>query len=273
MNMKKWKQIMSIGLATIGLAAVLTGCGFSNAADNNTQELPKKIVIGLDDNFPPMGFRDEQGNLVGFDIDLAKEAAKRAGMEVEFKPIDWSSKEAELRSKHIDVLWNGLSITPEREKNILFSKPYLKGTQIIIVRNDSDIKTKEDLKGKVVATQQGSHVEPLVEADRMTYGFKDVKTYSDFINAFMDLELGRVDALVVADDVGKYNMTKNPGKFKVTEGTYGADISGIGFRLGDTALKEKFDDILKDMMADGTADKIAEKWFGDTVKLNKEAFK
>lgn len=273
MKINAWKKAIGIGLATIGLAALLVGCGSNNMAESNNQELPKKIVVGLDDNFPPMGFRDEQGNLVGFDIELAKEAAKRAGMDIEFKPIDWSSKEAELKSKHIDVLWNGLSITPEREKNILFSKPYLKGTQIIIVRNDSEVKTKEDLQGKIVATQQGSHVEPLVDADKEKYGFKEVKTYSDFINAFMDLELGRIDALVVADDVGKYNMTKNPGKFKITEGTYGSDISGIGFRLGDTALKNKFDGILKEMMEDGTADQIAIKWFGDTTKLNKDAFK
>lgn len=273
MKMKSWKQIIGVGLATIGLAAILTGCASDTGSTASATELPKKIVVGLDDNFPPMGFRDEQGNLVGFDIDIAKEAAKRAGMEIEFKPIDWSSKEAELRSKHIDVLWSGLSITPEREKNILFSKPYLKSTQIIIVRDDSTIKGKEDLKDKIVATQQGSHVVPLVEADKERYGFKTVKTYGDVINAFMDLELGRIDALVVADDVGKYNMTKNPGKFKITEGTYGSDMSGIGFRLGDTGLKAKFDDILKEMIADGTFDAIAIKWFGDATKVNREAFK
>lgn len=269
MKLKKW---LAMGLATIAVVAFTAGCG-SNTSSNGGGELPKKIVIGLDDNFPPMGFRDDKGELVGFDIDLAKEAAKRAGMEVEFKPIDWDSKEAELKSKRIDALWNGVTITPDREKNILFSTPYLLDQQIIIVRNDSNIQGKDDLKGKVVGTQQGSSVEPILEKDAQERGIKEVKKYGDFVNAFMDLELGRIDALVVDAIVGQYTMTKNAGKFRVANGTYSDDKVGIGFRLEDTALRDKFNGILKEMMNDGTADKIAQKWFGTTTMLNKDAFK
>lgn len=269
MKIKKW---LALGLATIAVVAFTAGCG-SSADKAAGGELPKKMVIGLDDNFPPMGFRDDKGEIVGFDIDLAKEAAKRAGMEVEFKAIDWDSKEAELKSKRIDALWNGVTVTPDREKNVLFSTPYVQDKQIIVVRNDSTIQGKADLTGKIVGTQQGSNVEPILEQDAKERGIKEVKKYGDFVNAFMDLELGRIDALVVDGIVGQYTMTQKPGKFRVANDDYGADKMAVGFRLEDKALQEKINGVLKEMMNDGTADKIAEKWFGNSNLLNKDGFK
>lgn len=269
MNIKKW---LAVSLATVAVVAFTAGCG-SNSDKAAGGELPKKIVIGLDDNFPPMGFRDDKGEIVGFDIDLAKEAAKRAGMEVEFKAIDWDSKEAELKSKRIDALWNGVTVTPDREKNILFSTPYVQDKQIIVVRNDSAIQGKADLTGKVVGTQQGSNVEPILEQDAKERGIKEVKKYGDFVNAFMDLELGRIDALVVDGIVGQYTMTQKPGKFRVANDDYGADKMAVGFRLEDKALQEKINGVLKEIINDGTVDKIAEKWFGNGNLLNKDAFK
>ena len=133
-----WKKAMLAGTLAVTTAALVAGCGGQDkkAAD---QKMPDKIVIGLDDNFPPMGFRNEGGELVGFDIDLAKEAAKRLGVEVEFKPIDWDSKEAALQSKQVDLLWNGLTITKDRSEKIAFSKPYMKNAQLLVVRADSPI--------------------------------------------------------------------------------------------------------------------------------------
>jgi polar amino acid transport system substrate-binding protein len=113
-------------------------------------------VVGLDDNFPPMGFRDEKNELVGFDIDMAREVAKRANIEVEFKPIDWNAKEAELLGKRVDALWNGLTILEERKEKILFSDPYMVNKQIIIVKAGSPIKGKADMVGKIVGAQEGS---------------------------------------------------------------------------------------------------------------------
>lgn len=139
MNWKKWVLAGTVSVLAVGM---LAGCGNSQSSDTGSTKERNKIVIGLDDNFPPFGFHDEKGELVGFDIDMAKEAAKRLNMEVEFKPIDWDSKETELQSKNIDAIWNGLSITPEREKNILFSRPYENGPQILLVRADSPIQGK-----------------------------------------------------------------------------------------------------------------------------------
>ncbi len=270
----KFKRLIALGIAAFTMVAFAAGCGSSADQKSGGDQLPKKIIVGLDDNFPPMGFRDEKGNLVGFDIDMAKEAAKRANMDIEFKPIDWDSKEAELKSKHIDVLWNGLTVTPEREKNMSFSTPYLISKQILVVKNDSPIKSVEDLKGKVVATQQGSSAETVMDKDPDTKQFKAFKKYGDFVNAFMDLELGRVDAVVVDEVVGRYLMNKKPGTFRaIPDPKFGKEDSAIGFRKEDNALREKFNGILKEMMNDGTADKFAQKWFGTTTMLNKDAFK
>ena len=155
---------MFIGMKKIFLAALLlvtmvfTGCGGSQGGDQpkdgGSEKKSDKIVIGLDDEYKPMGFKDEKNEIVGFDVDLAKEAAKRLGSEVEFKAIDWNSKEAELKSGRIDIIWNGLDITPEREENMLFSKPYMDNRQIVFVKKDNvqGIMTETDLVGKRVGT-------------------------------------------------------------------------------------------------------------------------
>lgn len=264
-----WEKVMAIGLAAVSMMAFISGCGSDTKTNNG--ELPKKVVIGLDDSFPPMGFKDEKGEIVGFDIDMAKEAAKRAGMDVEFKAIDWSSKEAELKSKKIDALWNGLTITPDREKNIAFSNPYMKDKQYIIVRNDDDsVKAKADLAGKVIGVQQASTGEQALKDDPSGKTVKDIKSYADFVSAFMDLGIGRVDAVIADGVVARYLMTKEPGKYKIVEGTdYGVDDFAVGFRKEDTALREKINGILAEMKKDGTADKFAEKWLGSGADLDK----
>ena len=264
-----WKKMMAVGLAAVSMMAFVTGCG--GDAKKASTELPKKVVIGLDDSFPPMGFKDEKGEIVGFDIDMAKEAAKRAGMDVEFKAIDWSSKEAELKSKKIDALWNGLTVSPEREKNILFSNVYMKDKQYIIVRNeDESIKGKADLAGKVVGVQQASTGEAALQKDESGKTVKEIKSYADFVSAFMDLGIGRVDAVIADGVIARYLMTKEPGKYKIVEGTdYGVDDFAVGFRKEDTALRDKINGILAEMKKDGTADKIAKKWLGSGADLDK----
>ncbi|MBS0610512.1 MAG: transporter substrate-binding domain-containing protein, partial [Proteobacteria bacterium] len=151
------KKIVAVALLSLG--ALLAGCSKQEPAAPAAAPAPAaeaKIVVGLDDNFPPMGFRDEKNELVGFDIDMAKEAAKRLGMQVDFKPIDWNAKEAELSGKRVDALWNGLTITEERKQNSAFTAPYMENHQIIVVPAGSAIKTKADLAGKIVGAQEGS---------------------------------------------------------------------------------------------------------------------
>ncbi len=259
------KKMIALVLLLMMVGMTLTGCGSTDTKGS----AKKKIVIGLDDSFPPMGFRDEKNNIVGFDIDMAKEAAKKLDMEVEFKPIDWSSKEAELSAKRIDALWNGMNITEERKKNVLFSDPYMESKQLIFVLAGSPIKSAADLSGKVVGVQQASIGEEEVVKDvKLRSSLKDFKVYPDFIASFMDLNTGRVDAVVTDEILGRYYMSKEKGKYVAIEKPLGeVGTYGIGFRKEDTDLRNKMQKALDEMKKDGTSAKISQKWFGaDIVK-------
>lgn len=265
------KKFLTAALLLVTM--VFTGCGGGNEpakTDGDAKEVTK-ITIGLDDEYAPMGFKDEQNQIVGFDVDLAKEAAKRLGTEVEFKAIDWNSKEAELKSGRIDIIWNGLDITPERQQNMLFSAPYMDNRQIVFVKagNDQGITTEADLAGKAVGTQAGSTAETYIDsAEGLRDSFSEFKTYGDYVSAFMDLENGRIDALVCDEIVGRYAMSKQDGKFDALNVTVGpVSEFGIAFRKDDTELRDKVQGVFDEMAKDGTAGKISEQWFGaDLIK-------
>lgn len=253
------RKVMSFILIGLLAMTLLTGCG-------GTEK--KKLVVGLDDNFPPMGFRDDKNTIVGFDVDMAKEAAKRLGMEVEFKPIDWNSKEAELSSKRIDMLWNGLTITEKRKQNILFSSPYMENRQIIIVAAGSAIKSKADLADKIVGAQDGSSSVEAVEKDADTLkSFKEFKKFPDNVAALMDLKTGRLDAVVVDEIVGRYYTSKKSGEYAILTEHFGSEEYGVGLRKEDKELQTKLQKALDDMKKDGTSANISKKWFdADIVK-------
>lgn len=179
--------------------------------DNSLQNVldKKTFVLGLDDSFPPMGFRDEENNIVGFDIDLATEVAKRMGVELVVQPIDWDAKEMELNSGKIDCIWNGMSVNDARLASMYIAKPYIGNRQIIIVPGDSDIKTIADLKGKVIGLQKGSSALDALNANEIAKDVKEVVEYPENVSAFMDLKAGRVDAFVVDEVVGKYIITND----------------------------------------------------------------
>lgn len=257
------KKIVALILLVMMSGLVLAGCG----STDTKAPAKKKIVIGLDDSFPPMGFRDDKNNIIGFDIDMAKEAAKRMGVEVEFKPIDWASKEVELNGKRVDALWNGMNITEERKKNVLFSDPYMESKQLIFVPAGSSIKSAADLAGKVVGVQQASIGDEVVEKDtKLKASLKDFKKYPDCVAAFMDLKAGRLDAVVTDEILGRYYMSKEPGKYVAIEQAMGeVGTYGVGFRKDDKELRDKVQKALDEMKKDGTSAKISEKWFGANI--------
>ena len=263
------KKRLSLLFAALAAATLFTACGKKpEAPAAAAPAAAQAIVIGLDDNFPPMGFRDDKGELVGFDIDLAREAGKRIGVEVSFKPIDWNAKEAELNGKRVDVLWNGLTITEERKANILFTTPYLENHQIIVVTEKSPIKTKAQLAGKVVGVQDGSSAVEAIEKDAAAAkAIKELKKFGDNVTALMDLSAGRLDALVVDEVVGRYYTAKKPGEYRVLEENFGTEDYGVGTRKDDTELMAKLQKAMDEMKADGAAATISTKWFGkDIVK-------
>ncbi|MBK7677277.1 MAG: amino acid ABC transporter substrate-binding protein [Candidatus Accumulibacter sp.] len=263
--MKKRTAIFPVVVLAVALVA---SCGKKESApDKKAAAAPAAaIVVGLDDNFPPMGFRDEKNALVGFDIDLAREAGKRLGAEVTFKPIDWNAKEAELTSKRVDVLWNGLTITEPRKEKILFTTPYLENRQIIVVTDKSPVKVKADLAGKVVGVQDGSSAIEAIEKDAATArSLKELKKFGDNVTALMDLSAGRLDALVVDEVVGRYYTTKRPGEYRVIEENFGTEDYGVGTRKDDTELMARLQKTLDEMKKDGSAAAISTKWFGKDI--------
>ncbi len=180
--------------------------------DDSLQKVLNKgtFVLGLDDSFPPMGYRDDENNIVGFDIDLAEEVCKRLGVKLVVQPIDWNSKELELSSGNIDCIWNGMSITDERVEKMFIPMAYIANSQIIVVGDGSGIASKADLKDKVVGLQAGSSALDALESDTATYeSVKKVVEYADNVTAYMDLKAGRIDALVIDSVVGFYIIAHN----------------------------------------------------------------
>lgn len=272
--MKNFTKRAALLLALIvGVVGLFSGCSNGqdkDAADESWKKIEDAgtIVIGVDDEFPPMGFRDESGNIVGFDIDLANAVAEKLNIKADIRKINWDAKEMELSTGKIDMIWNGFTITPEREEKVLFSKPYLKSGQVIIVMKDSPIKTKADLAGKTVGLQNESSSEDALKSDEATYksiGEDNIKKYLTNVEAFLDLEIGRVDAVIVDEVVAKYQATKSDGKMVVLEDSFAEESYGIGFRKEDKALCDKVQEALDGLVEDGTAKTISEKWFGSDI--------
>ena len=259
------KKIFALCMMLVLAVTALAGCG-SNSAQ---KEESKKIVVGLDDSFPPMGFKDEKNEIVGFDIDLAKEVAKRLGREVEFKSIDWNSKEAELKSGRVDILWNGLDITDKRKENMLFSEPYMDNRQIVFVAKNGKVTVagEADLAGKTIGTQSGGTTEEYFEnKPELKASMKEVKYYPDYINAFMDLENGRLDAVVGDEIIGRYYISKHPDEIQAIDTVIGTVSQfGIAFRKDDQKLRDEVQKVFDEMKADGTVAKISEKWFAKDI--------
>jgi len=264
---KRFNYLLVVMLVIVLFSAVAV----TGAQDNSLQKIKDKgyFILGLDDSFPPMGFRGENGEIVGFDIDMAREVAKRMGVEVELKPVEWDGILFSLKNGNIDVIWNGLTITGERAKEIAFSRPYLKNRQIIII-SGKPIESKTDLEGKIVGVQMGSSsVTALNSEPEVANKLSEVRKYSNNMEALMDLRTGRIDAVVVDEIVGRYYIRKDPESYQVLNDDFGRESYGVGIRKEDVAFKEELDRILDEMKTDGTADELAQKWFGDESILIK----
>jgi polar amino acid transport system substrate-binding protein len=271
--MKKVKKVLLALVATLMLGAALTGCSQpakeSESADKWAAIKAKgTIVVGLDDTFVPMGFKDKSGEIIGFDVDLAKEAAKRMNLQVKFQPIDWNLKETELTSGNIDLLWNGYSITDERKAKVDFTSPYLDNTQCIVTLSNSTIADKAGLKGKNVATQNASSGLEAIEKSGLAKTFKggEPVTFDTYNEAFMDLEAGRVDAIVADEILARYYINERGAeKYKILSDNFGSEEYGVGVRKTDKTLLENLNKALDDMKADGTAASISKKWFNENI--------
>ena len=287
------KKILSLALA-LALAMSLAACGGSDsssaAADSSTgsssgatsspsasgysttlEDIKAKgqLVIGLDDTFAPMGFRDENGDLVGFDIDLAKAVCEELGVEAVFQPINWSAKEMELSTGKVDCLWNGLSITPERQETMSMSNAYLNNKIIVMTNKGVTLASKEDLANYNVGVQAQSSALEVVMADDVYDSIKDkITEYDTYDQVIMDMQAGRLDAMIVDEVLGQYKNTQLGGIFDVASFDFGDDLYAIGFRKSDTELTQAVNDALASCIESGKSAEISEKWFGADIVIH-----
>lgn len=275
----KLKRILAGAMSAVVVvcAMSMTGCGKKEktAGDFKEQTATKgKLVVGLDDTFAPMGFKDEAGNLVGFDIDLATEVGKELGLEIEFKPIAWESKELELKSKNIDCIWNGMSVTPERKESMALSNKYLDNTIILMKSSDNkniEIKSEEDLKKYKIGTQSESSALETLKANKAYDTFKDnITEYPDYDKALLALKAGRVDVIAIDQVLGEYKNKNLNGTLEKCEYKIGDDAYAIGFRKDNEALRDEVNKALKKVIDSGKAEEISKKWFGKNIVIFEE---
>ncbi len=279
------KKLCAIAASAVLLCSLLVGCGgvptssdaapasvsTSEPASESTggyatsladiQE-KGKLVIGLDDTFAPMGFRDESGELVGFDIDLAIAVCDVLGVEAEFQPIDWDSKEMAMASGAIDCVWNGMSITPEREEAMSLSQAYLNNKIVIMCKDGVEVQSKEDLANYNIGIQAGSAALEAVQSDEVYASIQDQLTeYPTYDEAILDVQAGRLDCMIIDEVYGGYKNAQMGGVFTVAPVDFGDDLYAIGFRKSDAELTQAVNDALNELIENGTAAEISEKWF------------
>ena len=265
------KKLLAILLAALLVAGMLAGCGGSGSGEDNSLQYIKDkgtLILGLDDAFPPMGFTDENGEIVGFDIDVAKAVAEELGVELVLQPVDWASNETELNSKNVDCLWNGLSITPSRLEKLTMTKSYMKNRLVIITKSDSGINSLSDMAGKVLGTQGGNDAATTALDNNAEFkdSLSNIVEFKDYNMAFQDLKIGGVDAVLVDEAVGRYYLTTSGEDCKVLDEVLDdSDKYGVGLRKGEEALKNAIDDALVKLEQDGTLAEISEKWFGEDI--------
>jgi polar amino acid transport system substrate-binding protein len=256
-------------LLPLALVAFLFGCKESGNQESKveTDESFNKVktagvfVLGLDDSFPPMGFRDKENNIVGFDIDLATEVCARLGLQLKTQPISWDAKEQELNTGKIDCIWNGMSVDSARAKAMNLSDAYLKNRMIFTVK-DKSLASLSALAGKKVAVQNGSTAQKLLEASEAGKAAKEIVPFDDNQTALMDLEKGGVEAVFLDEIVAKYWITTNGKDYVVLEEGLSDEVYAVGFRKKDQALRDSVNKTLQAMKADGKFDEISAKWFG-----------
>lgn len=258
------KKLILVMLVIVLCSAILLGaCGLGGASNT--------FRVGIDDTYPPMEYKDEAGNYAGFDIELAKEVAKRLDKEIEFVPTAWTAIFTGLSSNKYDCIISSLSITEDRKKTIAYTRPYIANNQVIVVKIDNEnIGSEADLGDKIVAVQMGTTSDDSCNEFMKTTPFKDYKKYEGMVQALNELKIGRVDAVVTDLVVGKYFVANDKESFKLVSTTLPNEPIAIGFNKDNQAEMEKIDKVLEEIMNDGTLAKISEKWFSEDMTKNLE---
>lgn len=274
------KRSLWLVVLVLTLALVAVGCGGAEKEKSKTTSEPNKqaekntleqikekgvIVAGLDDTFAPMGYRDENNKLVGFDIDMGEEMAKRLGVKMQWQPTQWDGVIMALESKRFDIILSGMTVNEERKKSINFSENYVGDGQVMVVKKGATgFATAADLKGQVLGTQAGSSGE---EASKKIEGTKEIKLYKTYPEAFTDLQIGRIPVVICDRITASYYLSKRADTFEIVGEKLTNEPLAIGIRKADPELKEAIDKVLKEMKADGTLTEISMKWFNRDITV------
>ena len=272
----KMTRLLAFLLAGLLLLGVFRAGGTAVSAAGDEERT--RFTVGFDAEFPPYGYKNEEGAYVGFDLDLAEEVCKRRGWTLVKQPIDWDSKDLELKSGSIDCIWNGFTIQG-REDAYTWTTPYVDNSQVVVVRASSEIQKPEDLAGKVVIVQADSSALAAFTGDDATEenkalakSFKELQQVSDYNSAFMNVEAGAADAVCLDIGVAKHELENRGDAFRMLEGIISTEQYGVGFLLGNTVLRDQVQETLNEMAADGTFTRIAEQWdLADSVCLGKKS--
>ena len=276
------KKMVSILTAAFCASALLAGCGFADTAKTSASSAgaassstdgTTTFTVGFDAEYPPYGYMDDEtGDYTGFDLELAEAVCEIYGWKLVKTPINWDAKDTELNSGAIDCIWNGFTMNG-REDDYTWSEPYVDNSQVFVVKEDSGIASFDDLAGKTVAVQTDSSAQAALDEDEnadLKNSFKELLVVGDYNTAFMNLEAGAVDAIAMDIGVANYQLESRSGGFTILDEPLAAEQYAIGFKKGNTELRDKVQKTLDEMAADGTFEKIAEKWdLQDSVTLGK----
>lgn len=255
--------LLSFAAASGTAALALAGCNQQQASsDSGTDpETLSEFVVGLDQAYPPYGFIGDDGQITGFDIELAQEVCNRNGWEMKAEPIDWDAKDTLLNSGTITCIWNGFT-QEGREDDYTFSEPYMLNGQVIVVKADSGITSFDDLAGKTVVTQTDSTAEDVLEGDQaeLAATFASLDTIGDYNTAFMQLESGAVDAVACDLSIAEYQMAANPDAYVQLPDMLSEEHYAVGFKKGDQALADTVTNTLREMNSDGFVEELCQKY-------------
>ncbi|MBQ8905949.1 MAG: amino acid ABC transporter substrate-binding protein [Ruminococcus sp.] len=266
-----FKRILT-GMVAGSLLLVSFGCdskeNTSSTAGEDTS-LQKvldsgKLILGLDATFKPMGYTDENDQIVGFDIDVAEEVCKRMKVELVKQPINWETKEEDLKVGRIDCIWNGMSVNPSRAEEMNLSEPYMCNEMVFVVPASSEAKSMNDLKDKVIGVQNGSTAQDILKASEIGTTITE-QAMATNIEALQQMELGLVDAVFLDSVVANYEITSAGKDYVVLPDGLEEEEYAIGFRKNDQKLRDEVQKILSEMKKDGTLGEISTKWFGSDV--------
>ena len=269
------KTVLGILIFCIALSVMLTaaGCGNTQTQQPKDDSLQKvldagELILGLDTEFPPMGFKNDSGEIIGFDIDVAHEVCNRLGVTLVKKGINWDDKEDDLNSGKIDCIWNGMSVTPGRAESMNLSESYMKNEVIVVILDDSNIEGLRDLTGRKLGVQSGSTAEDVLkESEKITNA--SVFKYDDNRELLKKLDEGEIDAALVDSIVAYYLILQSERQYYILPDSLAEEEYAIGFRKEDNTLRDRVQEILKEMKADGALGSISKKWFGSDITIVK----